>query len=186
MGFVEPRAFSARDLSTILIRTGEEADAPALLDLLEANLLDGAGQVAEPGELAKSVEEEALWVRTLRENPRSLLLLATHNSCVVGLLDFHIGSRKRLSHLGSFGISILPEWRGKGIGRQLLECLLHWAQADPTIEKVSLAVRADNTAAIALYKKLGFLEEGRRSREIRLADGVYVDDLLMYRWVGAP
>jgi len=40
-----------------------------------------------------------------------------------------------------------------------------------------------NQPAIALRKKLGFLEEGRRIREIKIAGEKYVDDLLMYRFV---
>ena len=51
------------------------------------------------------------------------------------------------------------------------------------IEKVALSVFATNQLAIGLYKKMGFLEEGCRIREIRIADEKYVDDILMYRFV---
>jgi ribosomal protein S18 acetylase RimI-like enzyme len=40
-----------------------------------------------------------------------------------------------------------------------------------------------NDAAIALYRKHGFAEEGRRVREIKLGPGRYTDDLVMYRLV---
>ena len=82
-----------------------------------------------------------------------------------------------------FGIGIRKEWRGRGVGEAVLRALLDWATKNPRIEKVSLAVLADKANAIALYRKLGFVEEGRRVPEIKVAKGKYVDDLLMYRWV---
>jgi ribosomal protein S18 acetylase RimI-like enzyme len=42
-----------------------------------------------------------------------------------------------------------------------------------------LRVRATNQAAIALYRKLGFIDEGRFRKRIAFQDGTYVDDLAM-------
>ncbi len=42
---------------------------------------------------------------------------------------------------------------------------------------------AHNTRAINLYRKLGFVEEGRGLRAFKLADGAYYDDIQMVRWV---
>ena len=92
-------------------------------------------------------------------------------------------ARKRLEHNGMLGISVRREFRGRGVGEALLSALLDWARANPLIEKVSLAVFADNAPAIALYRKLGFKEEGRREREIKFGEGQYKDDLLMAVWV---
>lgn len=49
--------------------------------------------------------------------------------------------------------------------------------------RVELEVFASNTAAIALYEKLGFVVEGRKSRA-RKVDGAYDDDLIMARFLG--
>ena len=57
-----------------------------------------------------------------------------------------------------------------------------WAEAHPVIEKLCLAVFATNEPAIGLYRKLGFVEEGRRPREVKLAPNQYVDDICMYRF----
>jgi RimJ/RimL family protein N-acetyltransferase len=48
---------------------------------------------------------------------------------------------------------------------------------------VSLAVLATNERAIAVYKKLGFVEEGRRIKEIKIGPSQYIDDVLMYKMV---
>jgi RimJ/RimL family protein N-acetyltransferase len=42
-------------------------------------------------------------------------------------------------------------------------------------------VFAHNARAVALYRKFGFEEEGRRLREYRFADGSWRDDILMAR-----
>ncbi len=80
-------------------------------------------------------------------------------------------------------MSVGREHRGQGIGTALLETLLEWARESPIIEKVGLSVLSKNRRAIGLYEKLGFVAEGRRSREVKLAPGEYLDDISMCRFV---
>lgn len=66
---------------------------------------------------------------------------------------------------------------------QLLQTLIKWAEGHPVIEKLSLGVFSTNYPAIHLYKKMGFVEEGRKIKDIKLSHDVYVDDVLMYKMV---
>ena len=50
-------------------------------------------------------------------------------------------------------IGVLPEYRGKGYGRALLEA----CEAQLTTERVRLSVRASNQGAIRMYEKAGYL-----------------------------
>ena len=68
---------------------------------------------------------------------------------------------------------------GQGIGSTLLRDLLGWARQDSRLTKIELRVRATNTRAMALYQKLGFFEEGRFRRRLRLEDGTFIDDVAM-------
>ena len=61
--------------------------------------------------------------------------------------------------------------------------LIDWGESNPTIDKLALSVFATNTRAIALYRNFGFVEEGRRIKEVKLGQGKCVDDILMYRLV---
>jgi len=70
-----------------------------------------------------------------------------------------------------------------GIGRALLLALILWAQQQPAIEKLCLEVFTTNTRAITLYQALGFQEEGRLVKQIKLGTGIYVDTLRMARFV---
>jgi len=44
-------------------------------------------------------------------------------------------------------------------------------------------VFSTNKRAIALYKKMGFIEEGRKIKEFKMDNNEYVDDVLMYKLV---
>ncbi len=58
-------------------------------------------------------------------------------------------------------VAVLPEWRGKQIGTRLVGELLRRA-AEGGAGDVTLEVRAGNEAALRVYRKAGFVEEGRR------------------------
>ena len=62
--------------------------------------------------------------------------------------------------------------------------LLRWARSDPRIEKIELQVRSSNEPAIHLYRSLGFVEEGRKTKRLKTGPNEYLDDVYMALWVG--
>jgi putative acetyltransferase len=97
---------------------------------------------------------------------------------MAGLHPVHPGPRR--SHVRSLGIMIAPGWQGRGVGRQLIQRLLAWADNWANVLRVELNVHADNERAIRLYRGLGFVEEGRH-RGYVLKAGEFVDALTMAR-----
>ena len=83
-----------------------------------------------------------------------------------------------LCHVAQLNICVHSGWHKKGIGTQLLEKLIQWAKNSNSLEKIELNVRASNTRAISLYKKMGFQEEGRLKKRIKVHDR-YIDDIVM-------
>jgi ribosomal protein S18 acetylase RimI-like enzyme len=71
---------------------------------------------------------------------------------------------------GEIAMAVAREWRGRGVGSALLATTIEWAR-ERGLHKLSLSVFAHNAAAIALYRKFGFVEEGRRVKHIRRASG---------------
>jgi ribosomal-protein-alanine N-acetyltransferase len=71
-------------------------------------------------------------------------------------------------------------WRGRGVGSALLRAGIEWA-CDRGLHKLCLEVFAHNSAAIALYRKSGFAEEGRRIGQYRRASGELWDSIMMGR-----
>jgi len=79
---------------------------------------------------------------------------------------------------GDIGMMVAREWRGRGVGSALVAGAIEWARQHG-LHKLSLSVFAHNTAAIALYHKFGFVEEGRRVKHYRRANGELWDALEM-------
>ena len=79
---------------------------------------------------------------------------------------------------GEIGMAVAREWRGRGVGSALLAAAIEWAR-DRGLHKLSLGVFAHNTAAIELYRKFGFVEEGRRIKQYRRASGELWDAVEM-------
>ena len=74
-------------------------------------------------------------------------------------------------------MGILPAYRGKGLGRMLIEATLRAAQKSG-FARVELDVYEDNARAIALYEKMGFAREGIVRRAARI-DGQFIDAISM-------
>jgi RimJ/RimL family protein N-acetyltransferase len=79
---------------------------------------------------------------------------------------------------GELGMAVTREWRGRGVGSALLAAAIDWAR-ERGLHKLSLSVFPHNTAAIGLYRKYGFVEEGRRVKHFRRASGELWDALEM-------
>jgi RimJ/RimL family protein N-acetyltransferase len=79
---------------------------------------------------------------------------------------------------GEIGMLVAREWRGRGVGSALVAAAIEWAR-EHGLHKLSLSVFAQNAAAIALYDKFGFVEEGRRVKHFRRANGELWDALEM-------
>jgi len=92
---------------------------------------------------------------------------------VVGWADVFPHWAHAISHCGSLGMGVHPQYRRQGLGRQLLEACIAkaWRKG---LTRIELEARADNTGAIALYSKLGFEHEAVKQRAMRF-DGVYYD-----------
>lgn len=85
------------------------------------------------------------------ENPLWTLLVARCNGVAVGYISYMVIA----SDADLVNIAILPSFRGKGLGKALLNALILDAK-ERCLECVHLEVRKSNEVAIKLYTKLGF------------------------------
>jgi RimJ/RimL family protein N-acetyltransferase len=76
------------------------------------------------------------------------------------------------------GMAIAREWRGRGVGSALMAAGIEWAR-ERGLHKLCLEVFPHNDAGIALYRKYGFVEEGRRVKQIRRQSGELWDTIEM-------
>ena len=108
-------------------------------------------------------------------------VVAIESEKVVGWCDVLPGTMAGTSHVGRLGMGLLSQWRGRGLGRRLMnECIALARRVG--IEKVELEVYGDNVAALKLYKAYGFKQEGVRLRARRY-EGREQDIVMMALWV---
>ncbi len=179
----EANRYRLRDGRDILIRPARVEDAEQLLNHARIIIAEDLYNITTLEEFKQTVEEERKWISKHISERGYALLVAELDGAIVGLIGFENSSRRRLAHRGTLHMSVHPAHRRKGVGTALLKSLLAWAASNPVIEKVKLRVFASNTPAVRLYQKMGFAEEGRRMKEVKLGPGRYADEILMYKFV---
>jgi RimJ/RimL family protein N-acetyltransferase len=104
------------------------------------------------------------------------LLVLEEGGGIIGALGMHSTQTQGVLSLGMW---VGSEQRGRGGGRMLMEAAL--AARPEQVHKLELEVWPDNEGAIALYRKLGFEEEGLRRDHYRRRDGSLRSSLIMAR-----
>jgi RimJ/RimL family protein N-acetyltransferase len=105
-------------------------------------------------------------------------LILEYNGMLVGWCDITpTRINEATNHVGLLGMGLLPEYRGKGFGERLLRDTLAAAETFG-FTRIELGVFATNSRAIALYRKVGFVQEGTK-RKFLLIDGIYIDEIQM-------
>lgn len=107
------------------------------------------------------------------------VLVAELDGRVVGYAGLHVREGKR-RHSAWLGIAVHDEFAGRGAGQLLMKALLDLADQWIGLLRVDLEANADNERAIAMYRRFGFVEEGRQKKAY-FTDGAYVDNVIMAR-----
>ncbi len=111
-----------------------------------------------------------------------LCIVAKVEHEIIGCLTFSRYLKAEYQHCGEFGMTILPEYWNKGIGKAFMSEMEEWCNANK-YKKIELGVWSNNTTAIRLYEKFGYEVEGRRKCAI-LRNSKFHDLILMGKWLG--
>lgn len=172
--------FRAANGSQIEIRRAIPDDAAAILAYLQMVGGESDNLTFGPEGPGLTEAEEREYLARAAASDNALVLLALHEGAIVGSLSFEGGCRTRTRHTGELGISVTRAFTGNGIGRALLQALIDWAEQGGVIRKLNLRARVDNTGGIRLYERLGWVLEGRITRDQAIGD-VLTDTLFMGR-----
>ncbi len=111
--------------------------------------------------------------------PDRFMLGAWLDGVLVGNLALFRSNGVKTRHQAELArMYVAPEARGRGIGWRLLQAVLERARQLPGLELVSLGVMSENTEAIGLYRKAGFVQTAVVPKALKL-DGRYYDAVLM-------
>ena len=94
------------------------------------------------------------------------------NEILVGFCGFLSEKRQKTKHRGEIvQMYVDTAYSGKGIGKNLLQCIIDKAFSTPLIEQIILSAVSENEKAVALYKQAGFVEYGKLKNYFKSASG---------------
>jgi ribosomal protein S18 acetylase RimI-like enzyme len=155
------------------IRPIAESDVERFREVLDALAREGFLAFLEAPQLEQM---RAFVLKNINEGfPQFVVLI---DGQIVGWCDILPNARRAVQgHCGTLGMGLLPEYRGRGLGRKLIRRTIDAALA-LGLTRIDLMVRESNVNAIALYKKVGFESEGLHRKAIRI-EGRYENLLSM-------
>ena len=158
---------------TITIRPAAAADAEAICTIHNQGITD---RLATLDTALGTTAERRSWIADRDE--RHPVIVADVNATVVGWASLNrFNPREAYDHVADFSVYVERNWRGKGVGRRLLDRLVGIARGFG-YHKMVLAALNHNAAGVALYTSAGFTRVGVYREQGQL-DGRWVDVLLM-------
>jgi len=166
---------------TYTIRSAQELDAENLSELRVK--IDGETENLdrEKGEAFIDIPGFKEMIKNDMESLRNLFLVAVIDNQIVGFSRCEGSILTRFSHKVEFGVCVVKDFWGYGIGKNLLTESVLWADANG-LKKMTLNVLENNEKAITLYRKHGFEIEGVLKKDKLLSDGKYYNTIIMGRW----
>ena len=160
--------------NNVIIRKAKEDDAAEILRVVKRVMSEVDYFPSTSEEFDFTVEQEEEFIKNIE-----LFLVAEVDGRIVGSSTLIRGNYGKIRHTAMFGITILQEFTGLGIGSMIVDEVLNYSRENG-IEKIDLEVFEDNLPGMNLYKKFGFIVEGRKNKNIKV-DGKYKDTILMTR-----
>ena len=152
-----------------IVRPMSEADLPNVIDVHEEVASERRWIATEPPIDRAKVERRF----------RGAFIEGTGQMFVVEAGGAIVGSLGMTGDgLLDLGMTVTPDWRGRGVGSALMEAAIDGARRSGAY-KITLQVWPHNEAAVRLYKKYGFEQEGYLRRHWRRRNGELWDAVVM-------
>lgn len=159
----------------ISIRNATESDWPQIWPIVR--------EVAESGEtysLVYDLREDEGRLMWMEPPPGQVVVAADEDGAVLGTAKMGPNRAGPGSHVGTASFMVSSAARGRGVGRQLGEYVAQWLR-DTGYHSIQFnAVVETNTAAVMLWKSLGFTVIGTVPEAYRLRSGDLVGLHVMY------
>ncbi len=135
--------------------------------------------LGEPGEGAPWAVHAEEHLRQLRATDEGVYFLACEADGIVGYVSAFAGELRRTRSVVLIAqLGVRAAHRRRGIGTRLLAAAEAWAR-DQDARRIELRVDEENVAAVALYRRHGFLVEGR------ITDAVWLNGRWHAHWLMA-
>jgi L-amino acid N-acyltransferase YncA len=171
-------------MGDLLIRDASAGDAATICLIYNQGIQD---RVATLETEERTPAERRAWLQA--RGPRHPVLVAEAPGPgaaeVVGWGSLNVfNPRRAYDHVADFSLYVERGWRGRGVGRRILEALVARARA-LGYHKLVLSAFTFNPAGMQVYRRAGFREVGVY-REQGLLDGAWVDTVVMEKILDGP
>ena len=147
-----------------LIRNGTGADGAAVFENFNQTHAETDYLLSYPDENSFDPEQEAKFLEEKTNSSNEIELIAVVDGKVAGTAGIEaVGKKYKVKHRAEFGISVLKEYWGLGIGKALAKACIQCAREAGYVQ-LELNAVAENERAMSLYRSLGFVEFGRNPR----------------------
>lgn len=161
------------------LRNGDASDGSAVYETFNATHTETDYLLSYPDENSFDAEQEGRFLKEKSESPNEIEIIAIVDGKVVGTAGIEaVGTKYKVRHRAEFGVGILKEYWGLGIGRALTEACIQCAR-EAGYAQLELNVVADNERAVSLYRDLGFEEFGRNPRGFNSRTGGFQELIYM-------
>jgi RimJ/RimL family protein N-acetyltransferase len=164
----------------VKIRKGTNSDAEQIVRVIKSAEESGY-MLFDPGERKVMPESFAKFIDATNEHEKSGIFVAEENGQILGYMFVQNEKPKRILHRAYIVVGVHSDSRGKGIGKALFIHMMDWAKK-VHLHRLDLTVIAENDAAVALYKKMGFEIEGIK-RDSLFINNEYIDEYYMSKLI---
>lgn len=163
----------------LLLRNAEASDGKAVLENFNQTHAETDWLLSYPDENTFDVDKESRFLERKAASQNEIELVAVVDGKVVGTAGVDaLGTRYKVAHRAEFGVSILKDYWGLGIGCAMMEACIKCAREAGYVQ-LELSVVADNARAISMYRKAGFVECGRNPKGFRSRTSGYQEVVSM-------
>jgi ribosomal protein S18 acetylase RimI-like enzyme len=143
----DPSQTMVLDIPQRLVKASERESIITIEEMPTPAWIEGAGEAY--GFVDWQIEALAMICSNIRLPSAYCTVYLDKKPVGYGLAVFERGA------MGLYDLAILPELRGKGLGRRMVLSLVHWGKSRGA-EMAYLQVRRANEKAIGLYENMGF------------------------------
>ena len=162
------------------IKVPEDKDCASIVDMMKKTYEESEFLTQYPDEFTISVEDEMKWIAKFDQKTSCMLIVKDKDKVVGNAAINPVGRAFKLKHRCSFGIAIINDYQGIGVGRCLTREMIQFA-SKAGYKQIELEVAVRNHKAISLYMSEGFEVYGTRKNHYGYRDGHYEDVYLMVK-----
>ena len=168
-----------KDGRELLLRNAEASDGSAVLENFNITHAQTDWLLTYSDENTFDADKESRFLERKAASQNEIELVAVVDGKVVGTAGVSaVGAKYKVAHRAEFGVSVLKEYWGLGIGRALMEACIECAR-DAGYVQLELDAVADNARAISMYVKAGFMEYGRNPKGFKSRTSGYQEVVSM-------